>query len=118
MFLQTMPTVLVAREGSACLQAEVVDAHGAGSPNHGDEALEDHHVVEGRAALFFAGHRAGDDSGLGGMEAGENAAGHGDEEDGDEVALAEVIAVSDRAVRRSSSSHTFGQGIALARTGR
>ena len=84
---QTTPMVLVAREAVGRLEAQVVDAHGAGGPHHGDEALQDHHAVEGGAALPLALHGAGDDGGLGGVEAGEDAAGHGHEEDGDEVAL-------------------------------
>ncbi|CAN3999598.1 hypothetical protein PBMFNG_PBMFNG_15445, partial [Dysosmobacter welbionis] len=50
-----------------------VHTHGGGGPDHGDEALEDHHIVEGHAALPLALHGAGDDSGLRGVEAGENA---------------------------------------------
>ncbi|CAN4047080.1 Lineage-specific thermal regulator protein, partial [Dysosmobacter welbionis] len=68
---------------------------GGGGPDHGDEALEDHHIVEGHAALPLALHGAGDDSGLRGVEAGENAAGHGDEEDGDEVVGVKVLTIAE-----------------------
>ena len=71
--------------GVGHLQALIVHAHGARGPNHGDEALEDHHPVEGVGALTLALHGAGDDSGLGGVEAGQDAAGDRDEEDGQEV---------------------------------
>ena len=63
------------------LKAQVVNAHGAGCPYHRDEAFQDHHIVECHAALFLALHRTGDDRRLGGVESGEDAAGHGDEED-------------------------------------
>ena len=63
------------------LKAQVVNAHGAGCPYHRDEAFQDHHVVECHAALFLTLHRTGDDRRLGGVESGEDAAGHGDEED-------------------------------------
>ena len=75
------------------LQSQVVHAHSAGSPDHGDEAFQHHHVVEGVAALTLALHGTGDDSGLGGVEAGQNAAGHRHEEDGQEVSVGEVVSV-------------------------
>ena len=81
--------------GIGLLQSQVVHAHGAGSPNHGDEAFQHHHVVEGVAALTLALHGTGDDSGLGGVEAGQNAAGHGHEEDGQEVAVGEVVRIGE-----------------------
>ena len=67
------------------LQTQVIHAHGPGGPHHGDKALQHHHVIEGAPASLFAFHGAGDDGGLGGVEAGQNAAGHGDEKDGDKV---------------------------------
>ena len=82
--------------GIGLLQSQVVHAHGAGSPNHGDEAFQHHHVVEGVAALTLALHGTGDDSGLGGVEAGQNTAGHGHEEDGQEVLGGEVVRVGER----------------------
>ena len=82
--------------GIGLLQSQVVHAHGTGSPNHGDEALQHHHVVEGVAALTLALHGAGDDSGLGGVEAGQNTAGHRHEEDGQEVLGGEVVRVGER----------------------
>ena len=83
------------QRGIDLLQAQVVHTHGGGGPDHGDEALEDHHIVEGHAALPLALHGAGDDSGLRGVEAGENAAGHGDEEDGDEVVGVKVLTIAE-----------------------
>ena len=94
--------------GIGLLQAQVVDAHGAGSPNHGDEAFQNHHPVEGGAALPLALHGAGDDSGLGGVEAGEDAAGHGHEEHGEEVALREVSAIVE--ILAGPGIHTFSRG--------
>jgi len=79
------------------LQSQIVHAHSTGSPDHGDEALQHHHVVEGVAALTLALHGAGDDSGLSGVEAGQNAAGHRHEEDGQEVAVGEVISIGEGA---------------------
>ena len=84
------------QSGIGLLQRQVVHAHGAGSPNHGDEAFQHHHVVEGVAALTLALHGTGDDSGLGGVEAGQNTAGHGHEEDGQEVLGGEVVRVGER----------------------
>ena len=81
------------QRGVGLLQAQVVGAHGTGSPHHGDEALQDHHPVEGGAALPLALHGAGDDGGLGGVEAGEDAAGHGHEEHGQEVLGIKVVLV-------------------------
>ena len=63
------------------LKTEVVNAHCACRPDHCDEALEDHHVIEGVASLTLALHGAGDDSRLGGMEAGEYAAGSSESAD-------------------------------------
>ena len=54
--------------GVDLLHSQVVHAHGGGRPDHGDEALQNHHVVEGHAALLLALHSAGDDGCLGGME--------------------------------------------------
>ena len=79
------------------LKAQVVNAHGAGSPYHRDEAFQDHHVVECHAALFLALHRTGDDRRLGGVESGEDAAGHRDEEDRDKVVLTEICTIQDAA---------------------
>ena len=95
MCLHTTPMVAVARESVSCLKAQVVNAHGAGCPYHCDEAFQDHHVVECHAALFLALHRTGDDRRLGGVESGEDAAGHRDEEDRDKVVLAEICTVQD-----------------------
>ena len=81
--------------GVGGLQAQVVHAHGAGGPHHGDEALQNHHVVEGHAALLLALHGAADDGRLSGVEAGQDAAGHGDEEHGDEVAGGEVVLIAE-----------------------
>ena len=81
------------QRGIDLLQAQVVHTHGGGGPDHGDEALEDHHIVEGHAALPLALHGAGDDSGLRGMEAGENAAGHSDEEHRNEVLRGEILTI-------------------------
>lgn len=83
------------QSGIGLLQSQIVHAHGAGSPDHGDEALQHHHVVEGIAALTLALHGTGDDSGLGGVEAGQNATGHGHEEDGQEVTIGEVVRVGE-----------------------
>ena len=80
--------------GLGALKGQVVNAHSAGSPNHGDEAFQHHHVIEGVAALLLALHSAGDDGRLSGMEAGKDAAGHRHEEDGQEVAVCKVICVS------------------------
>ena len=81
------------------LQAKVVRAHGASCPDHGDEAFEDHHVVESHAALAFALHRTADDRRLRGVEAGENTAGNSNEEDRNEVVGVKIIAVcEDRAI--------------------
>ena len=66
-----------------------------GGPDHGDEALEGHHPVEGGAALTLALHGAGDDGSLGGVEARQNAARDRDEEDGQEVVGVEVALVVD-----------------------
>ena len=91
------------QRGVDLLQAQVVNAHGAGSPDHGDEAFQDHHVVEGHAALT---HGTGDDSGLGGVEAGEDAAGHGDEEDGDEVVGVEILTIAEGYFLAGSGIHS------------
>ena len=87
--------------GVGLLQSQIVHAHSAGGPYHSNEALQDHHVVEGHAALTLVLHRAGDDRRLGGVEAGQNAAGHGNKEDRQEVAALEVVGIGealDRAV--------------------
>ena len=83
------------QRGIGLLQAQVVHAHSSSGPNHSDEAFQNHHVVEGHPALTLALHGAGDDGRLGGMEAGQHAAGHGDEEDGDEVVGVEVLAIAE-----------------------
>ena len=95
MCLHTTPMVPVARPAEAACSPRFIHAHGAGGPHHGDEALQNHHVVEGHAALLLALHSPADDSGLSGVEAGQNAAGHGDEEHGDEVAVGEVILIAE-----------------------
>ena len=87
--------------GVGLLQSQIVHAHSASGPHHSDEALQDHHVVEGHAALTLVLHRAGDDGRLGGVEAGQNAAGHGNEEDRQEIVALEVVGIGkalDRAV--------------------
>ena len=83
--------------GVSSLQAQVVHAHGAGSPYHGDEALQNHHVVEGHAALLLTLHGAADDGRLSGVEAGQDAAGHSDKEHGQEVTRVakEVILIAE-----------------------
>ena len=81
--------------GVGSLLAQVEDTHGGSSPDHGDEAFQDHHVVEGHAALLLALHGTGDDSSLRGVEAGQDAAGHGDKEHRQEVAGLEVLAVAE-----------------------
>lgn len=101
-------------EGSVCLlKTEVVNAHCAGCPYHCDEALKDHHVVEGVASLTLALHCAGDDSGLGGVEAGEYAAGDGHEEYRQEVAVCEVLAVVEYAVVAPDAVPNVEERIAL-----
>lgn len=86
------------QRGVGLLQRQVVHAHSAGSPDHGDEALQHHHVVEGVAALTLALHGAGDNSGLGGVEAGQNTAGHRHKEDGQEVSVLKVGSIGEGAV--------------------
>ena len=85
--------------GVGSLDAQVVDTHGGSGPDHGDEAFQDHHVVEGHAALLLALHGAGNDSSLGGVETGEDAAGHRHEEHGQEVAGGEILTVAEGNVR-------------------
>ena len=81
------------QRGIDLLQTQVVHAHSGGGPDHGNEAFQNHHIVEGHAALLLALHGAGDDSGLRGMEAGENAAGHSDEEHRNEVLRGEILTI-------------------------
>ena len=95
--------------GVGLLQSQIVYAHSAGGPHHSDEALQDHHVVEGHAALTLVLHRAGDDSRLGGVEAGQNAAGHGNEEDRQEVAALEVVCIGE-ALNRAVSPGELQDG--------
>src|SRR5699024_10440244 len=95
--------------GGSGLLTQVVHAHSAGGPHHSDEALQDHHVVEGHAALLLALDSPADDSGLSGVEAGQDAAGHGDEEHGDEVAVGEVILITEGHLSAVSSGGE-GQG--------
>ena len=95
------------------LKAEVINAHCACRPDHCDEAFEDHHVVEGIASLTLALHGAGDDSRLGGMEAGEYAAGDGYEEYREEVAVCEILAVVEHAVIFPDVVPHLNEGIAL-----
>ena len=71
------------------LGEEVVDGHAGAGPDHRDDALGDHHAVVGGAGLPLALHGAGDDRRLGGVEAGEDAAGDGDEEAGDDGLIVE-----------------------------
>ena len=80
------------------LKAEVVNAHCTGCPYHCYEALKDHHVVEGIASLALALHGAGDDSRLGGMEAGQYAAGDGNEEYREEVTACKILTVVENAL--------------------
>ena len=101
------------KRGVRFLQAEIVNAHCAGGPDHSDEALKDHHVIERCAALALALHRAGDDGGLRGMEAGEYAAGNGDEEHGDKVVAAEVLGVVEHAVVHPHAVPKLNKGVAL-----
>lgn len=63
---------------------QVIESESGGSPNHGDDAFGDHHAIEGVACLAFGFHGASDDGGLCGMEAGDDAAGDGDKEEGEE----------------------------------
>ncbi|CDB44442.1 unknown [Firmicutes bacterium CAG:240] len=95
------------------LKTEVINAHCACRPNHCDEALEDHHVIEGVASLTLALHGARDDSRLGGMEAGEYAAGDGYEEYREEVAVCEILAVVEHAVIFPNVVPHLNEGIAL-----
>ena len=46
--------------GIGGLETSIEDAHGGAGPNHGDEAFQNHHVVEGHAALLLAFHGAGE----------------------------------------------------------
>ena len=80
------------------LKAEVVNAHCTGCPYHCYEALKDHHVVEGIASLALALHGAGDDSRLGGMEAGQYAEGDGNEEYREEVTACKILTVVENAL--------------------
>ena len=96
-----------------CLKAEVVNAHCACRPDHCDEALEDHHVIEGIAALTLALHGTRDDSSLGGVESGEYAAGNGDEEYREEVTVCEILAVVEHAVIFPDVVPHLNKGIAL-----
>ncbi len=101
--------------GSAYLSGahHVVHTHCACSPNHSNEAFEDHHVVEGVAAFALALHGTGDDAGLGGMETGENAAGNGNKEYGQEVISAKVLAVVDNALIGPRSIPKLNERITL-----
>ena len=51
-------------------------------PDQGDDRLGNHGAVEDRPALLFAGDAFGDHRRLGRVEAGDGAAGHGDEHEG------------------------------------
>ena len=53
-----------------------------GGPHEGDDALGDHGTVEHEVTLALTLEAAGHQRGLGGMEAGNRAAGHGDEHEG------------------------------------
>ena len=103
------------QSGVGLLQSQVVHAHSTGSPDHGDEAFQHHHVIEGVAALTLALHGTGDDSGLGGVEAGQNAAGNRHEEDGQEVSVGEVVRIGEGADLAGSgvSQVQHGSGPAL-----
>ena len=54
--------------------ADAYHGHGGRGPHHRHGALEDHHVVERRAPLALASHRARHERHLRRVEAGENAA--------------------------------------------
>ena len=81
--------------GVGGLETSIEDAHGGAGPNHGDEAFQNHHVVEGHAAFLLALNRAGDDGGLGRMEAGQDATGHGHKEHRQEVAIGKVLTIAE-----------------------
>ena len=99
--------------GDGFLKAEVVYAHCARGPDHCDEALKHHHVVEGGAAFALALHGAGDYRRLRGVEAREYAAGHRDEEHGDEVPVVEVLGIVEHAVVVPGALPQVYEGIAL-----
>src|SRR5699024_6164926 len=56
-----------------------IDRAAGGGPDQGDDALADHSAVEHHVALTLGLHAAGHQGRLGGVEAGNGAAGHGDE---------------------------------------
>lgn len=96
--------------GIGGLETSIEDAHGGAGPNHGDEAFQNHHVVEGHAAFLLALNRAGDDGGLGRMEAGQDATGHGHKEHRQEVAIGKVLAIAERGSGAVSRSLERGEG--------
>ena len=95
------------------LEPKIVDAHGARSPDHGDEVFKDHHVIESAAPFPLALHGAGDDRRLRGVEAGEDTAGHGHEKHRQEMALREISAVIKDAVVAPDGVPEFYKGISL-----
>ena len=74
----------VGQAGHAVQQGAVVGVEGdaGGGPDQGDDALGHHGAVEDGAALLLAGDAAGHHGGLGGVEAGDGAAGNGDKHGG------------------------------------
>ena len=75
--------------------------------------LQDHHVVEGHAAFLLALDRAGDDGGLGGVEAGQDAAGHSHKEHGQEVTVGKIVAIAEGGSGAVSCSLEGGEGGSL-----
>ena len=82
---------------AALVHAELDEHHRTGGPDHRDEALDDHHIIEGHAPVVLALDCPRDEGRLCGVEAGEDSAGHGHKENGNEVLCFEIISVLKRA---------------------
>ena len=79
-----------------CIQQSLgilVEGNTGSSPDQSNDAFSHHGAVEDLVALLFRGAAAGHHGGLGSVEAGDSAAGHGQEHEGPDVgALGMVVA--------------------------
>ena len=98
---------------NACCAAQrafVVDTHSSCSPDHSDEAFQNHHPVECETAFFFGSYTAADQCTLCGVETGCDTAGNGYEEYRDErCACASVAGCIPQRIYIEDTAQTMGE---------